>query len=137
MPTPRTAYQGSTQAPSQSNATAPAATSTTSVMLRRAGMGMSGGAGSKVRMRGSLRLRTFRRSTVPGSTNSGRATGGAATLAEISMPVLTFTTSDDGMAVDVLIGLSRANAQALRAAGKTIPQPVSLRALIDSGADFT
>src|SRR5206468_12134981 len=53
------------------------------------------------------------------------------------MPILTFATSADGMAVDVLIGLSRANAQALRVAGQAVPQPVALRALIDSGADFT
>jgi hypothetical protein len=53
------------------------------------------------------------------------------------MPVLTFAISTDGMAVDVLLGLSRANAQALRAAGKVVPQPVPLRALIDSGSDLT
>jgi hypothetical protein len=53
------------------------------------------------------------------------------------MPILTFALSPDGLAVQVLLGLSRANAQALRAAGQAIPQPVQLRALIDTGADLT
>jgi hypothetical protein len=53
------------------------------------------------------------------------------------MPILTFPTSADGMTVDVLIGLTRANAQALRSAGRSVPQPILLRALVDSGSDFT
>lgn len=53
------------------------------------------------------------------------------------MPVLTFASSPDGLAVEVLIGLSRANAQARRTAGQAVPQPVPLRALIDTGADMT
>jgi hypothetical protein len=53
------------------------------------------------------------------------------------MPVLTFAAAPDGLAVEVHVGLSRANAQALRAAGQALPQPVPLRGLIDTGADYT
>jgi hypothetical protein len=53
------------------------------------------------------------------------------------MPVLTFPTSLDGWAVEVLIGLSRANAQSLRKKGQAIPQAIPLRALLDSGSDTT
>jgi hypothetical protein len=53
------------------------------------------------------------------------------------MPVLTFAVGAEGLAVDVLMGLSRANTQALRALGQPLPQPVPLRALIDTGADYS
>jgi hypothetical protein len=39
--------------------------------------------------------------------------------------------------VDILVGLSRPEVQALRAALRPIPQPVQLRALIDTGAEAT
>ena len=53
------------------------------------------------------------------------------------MPILTYPISLDGLALDVLISLSRANTQALRRAGQAVPQPLRLRALIDTGADIT
>jgi hypothetical protein len=39
--------------------------------------------------------------------------------------------------VDVLLGLSQPDIQALRAQLRPVPQPVQLRALIDSGAEVT
>lgn len=43
----------------------------------------------------------------------------------------------EGAVVDVSVGLTAANMQTLRAAGQPIPQPISLRAMIDTGAEVT
>ena len=53
------------------------------------------------------------------------------------MPVLNFPVGVDGLAVEVQVSLSRPNLQAIRAAGNPVPQPVTLRALIDTGTDIT
>src|SRR5262249_41817586 len=53
------------------------------------------------------------------------------------MPILTGQIEPDGALVDVLIGWSRSQVQRLRAAGRPIPSPVSLRALLDPGAECT
>lgn len=45
--------------------------------------------------------------------------------------------SSDGPIVDVLVGLGRPALQALRNAGRPIPPPVLVRALVDIGADAT
>ncbi len=43
----------------------------------------------------------------------------------------------EGPLVDVLIGLAAANVQALRQAGRAVPAPVAIKALIDTGSDVT
>lgn len=54
------------------------------------------------------------------------------------MPRLTGTwTLSDGAVVPVRIGIAAADVQALRAAGRPIPQPVETTALIDTGAEIT
>ena len=53
------------------------------------------------------------------------------------MPILTFPASPDGLAVDVAIGLSRAQTQGLRASGLAVPVAIHLRALLDTGTDIT
>jgi hypothetical protein len=46
-------------------------------------------------------------------------------------------TSAEGAIVDILIGLPAAIVQSLRKAGRPIPQPLALRALLDTGAEAT
>lgn len=53
------------------------------------------------------------------------------------MPILTYPVSPDCLAVEVSVGLSRPHVQALRAAGRAVPQPLPLRALIDTGTKLT
>jgi hypothetical protein len=53
------------------------------------------------------------------------------------MPHFTFAASPDGLVVQVLIGLRRSQVQTLRGAGRSVPSPVQLRGLIDTGADTT
>jgi hypothetical protein len=53
------------------------------------------------------------------------------------MPILNYPISPDGLAVEVQVSLSRPNVQALRTAGKAVPQALTLRALIDTGTDLT
>ena len=53
------------------------------------------------------------------------------------MPVLTLPLSQDGAAVDVLVGISYPKAEAMRLANLAIPTPVPIRALIDPGASAT
>jgi hypothetical protein len=53
------------------------------------------------------------------------------------MPQLTGTLLPEGAIVDVLVGLARADIQTLRQSLRPIPQPMPLRALIDSGAQVT
>lgn len=53
------------------------------------------------------------------------------------MPHLTFPMSDDGLALDVLIGLDGAASHACVAAGQPVPVPLQVKALIDSGCDPT
>jgi hypothetical protein len=43
----------------------------------------------------------------------------------------------EGALVDALIGLAAADVQALWTAGRAVPVPISVRALIDSGAEVT
>lgn len=53
------------------------------------------------------------------------------------MPTLIDTLVAEGALVDVEIGLSATQIQRLRAALRPIPQPVSARALLDTGAEMT
>lgn len=53
------------------------------------------------------------------------------------MPHLTFPITDEGLALEVLIGLDSADSHARVAAGQSIPVPLQLKALIDSGCDLT
>lgn len=53
------------------------------------------------------------------------------------MNTLNADVEGDGPLVDVLVGLSAHTQQALRNAGRPVPAPVSLRALIDTGAEVT
>jgi hypothetical protein len=53
------------------------------------------------------------------------------------MPHLTFSTSPDGPALPVRIGVDGKNMADLHATGQTIPPPLALRGLIDSGTDIT
>jgi hypothetical protein len=53
------------------------------------------------------------------------------------MPHLTFKTSPDGFALDVLIGLTGKDSAGLVAKGQRIPPPMLVRALIDTGTDVT
>jgi hypothetical protein len=53
------------------------------------------------------------------------------------MPHLTFPLHTDGMVVQAEIGLIESDAAALVQAGRPIPRPVKVRALVDTGADRT
>jgi hypothetical protein len=53
------------------------------------------------------------------------------------MPHLTFATSPDGPALQVLIGMDGPRMAALLAAGRSIPPPCTVRGLVDSGTDIT
>jgi hypothetical protein len=53
------------------------------------------------------------------------------------MATQTHPVSIDGLALDVLIGLKGADMAALVAAGKPVPAPALVRALIDTGTDMT
>ncbi|MCI0462492.1 MAG: retroviral-like aspartic protease family protein [Gemmataceae bacterium] len=53
------------------------------------------------------------------------------------MPHLSFATSRDGPALEVLIGADGARTAALHQAGAPIPRPLQVRALIDTGSDVT
>jgi hypothetical protein len=53
------------------------------------------------------------------------------------MPHFTFPTDAQGMTLDVLVGLKQSQVRALRSAGRPIPAPIRLRAIIDTGADVS
>jgi hypothetical protein len=53
------------------------------------------------------------------------------------MPQLTGTILPEGAIVNVVVGLARSDIQSLRQNLRPIPQPVQLRALLDSGAQVT
>ena len=53
------------------------------------------------------------------------------------MPELTGPLTPQGAVLDILIGLSAADVRRLRLALQPIPQPLSLQALIDTGASHT
>src|SRR5262249_19421286 len=53
------------------------------------------------------------------------------------MPSLTAPLVAEGALVPVLIGVSAASVQALRAGLHPIPQPVAVNALLDTGAEIT
>lgn len=53
------------------------------------------------------------------------------------MPHLTLPVTRAGAVLDVLVGVGLPRATALRAAGAQAPAPVSVRALIDTGARYT
>lgn len=53
------------------------------------------------------------------------------------MPTLTNVLASDGALVDVQIGFSATQTQRLRSALRPIPQPISTRALLDTGAEAT
>lgn len=53
------------------------------------------------------------------------------------MPVLTAPLQHEGPMVDVALGWSDARARQLRLALRPVPQPVTTRALIDTGAEMT
>lgn len=53
------------------------------------------------------------------------------------MPHLQAPLQVDGAIVDVQISLSRQEVNRLRQAGSPIPQPISLRGLLDTGADVS
>ena len=53
------------------------------------------------------------------------------------MPHLTFITSQDGLALNVMIGLNGADTASLVNQGKPVPTPILVRAILDSGTDAT
>src|SRR5438105_13440515 len=53
------------------------------------------------------------------------------------MPILNLRMSADGPLVDLAIGVSFPRERALRLANQAVPNPVQLRALIDTGASCT
>lgn len=53
------------------------------------------------------------------------------------MPHLTLRTTNGFAIVDLSVGVTRARAKALRAAGRRLPTPVTIRGLIDTGASGT
>jgi hypothetical protein len=53
------------------------------------------------------------------------------------MPILIGTIESEGALVDVLVGLSRTEVRRLRQAARPIQTPVTLRALLDTGAECT
>jgi hypothetical protein len=53
------------------------------------------------------------------------------------MPHLSFPITADGLSVTALIGLIKSDTQAALSARKTLPPPVWVRALIDTGCDVT
>jgi hypothetical protein len=53
------------------------------------------------------------------------------------MAILTFPINPDGLSLDVLVGLDHQASHAMLAQGAALPRPLSVRALIDSGADLT
>ena len=50
------------------------------------------------------------------------------------MPLLTGQLTADGPVIDVLLALTPADAGKLRSAGQPVPAPLTVRALLDSGA---
>jgi hypothetical protein len=53
------------------------------------------------------------------------------------MPTIIDTVTSQGAMVDIRIGLSATQIQRLRAALRPIPQPITARALVDTGAEMT
>lgn len=53
------------------------------------------------------------------------------------MPHFTLQTSPGGPIVNAVVAVSQPRAQVLRAAGQPVPTPVTIRALIDTGASGT
>jgi hypothetical protein len=53
------------------------------------------------------------------------------------MQTLQANIEPDGALVDILLGLSSAQARSLRRSGSPLPQPVAARALLDTGADVS
>ncbi len=53
------------------------------------------------------------------------------------MPTLTGALTQEGALVDIGVGLSDSSLQALRAASRPVPSPVTARALLDTGAEIT
>src|SRR5579884_2145385 len=53
------------------------------------------------------------------------------------MPTLSGDITSEGALVEVLLGWSMPDVQTLRRAGRPIPQPLSVRALLDTGAETT
>jgi hypothetical protein len=53
------------------------------------------------------------------------------------MPHVTFPATADGLVVDVLIGLPGSAMQSLQQSGQSIPPPLLIRGLLDTGADAT
>jgi hypothetical protein len=53
------------------------------------------------------------------------------------MAVLTFPINPAGLSLDVLVGLDHQASHGLLAQGAALPRPLSVRALVDSGADLT
>lgn len=53
------------------------------------------------------------------------------------MPHLALQVSAGGPLIDVVVAVSRARRVALEAAGQSVPNPVLIRALVDTGASCT
>src|SRR5262245_25637834 len=53
------------------------------------------------------------------------------------MPTVIIQLTGEGAVVEALVGISRPRADAMQSAGQQVPQPISLRLLIDSGASIT
>lgn len=50
------------------------------------------------------------------------------------MPSLTGPTTGDGAVIDILVGVNAPGLLALRQTGSPIPQPVPMRAVLDTGS---
>src|SRR5690348_14131323 len=53
------------------------------------------------------------------------------------MPTFNVPIGSDGVLLDVLVGLSAPDVQALRNAGRPVPAPLLARALVDTGANVS
>lgn len=53
------------------------------------------------------------------------------------MPHITLSTSPNGLLIDVLVGVSRSREETLKKLSKPVPEKISVRALIDTGASCT
>jgi len=53
------------------------------------------------------------------------------------VPHLTIQISPGGPILDIQVGVSQARAQALQRAGRTVPNPIQIRGLVDTGASCT
>src|SRR5256885_5533256 len=73
--------------------------------------------------------------SVSGSPDSGKRTYPARSRTQFAMPKLSYSVSQAGLEVPVLIGLDGQEITDLLAAGQSVPAPILIRGLLDTGSD--